>query len=656
MGLDVLDEPRRAFLASGATIDVAACPGSGKTTLIIAKLAILARRWPHRTKGICVLSHTNVAREEIERRLGHTVVGQRLLGYPHFIDTIHGFTNRFLAIPWLLSNGYPSPTIDNDMAAMYRRRCMTPGEHRKLQILLNNKYSDVERLRICDRNLQFDLGGKAFPAGPKAPSFAVASHAIRTSATAGYFCHDEMFVWAKALLQDIPDVASWLRRRFPLVLLDEMQDTFAQQGELLHVVFPRSSSGVVVQRVGDPNQAIFDDDAATGKSDPFPDEVRCLDIPNSHRFGPTIAAFASPFAIRPVGTAGLCGTGPKVVGGRATPCAHAIFVFPDDSTDGVLDIYGNHVLAQFDDAFLTRSTVTAVGAVHQDAPEVGPGHAHFPKSVPHYWAGYSAQIAGKERHPRTLVQYLRAAQSAVLNGKDLLPGVERIASGLVRLASHIGDARRLQGKARTHRVVTQALENKASTLTAYRRLVKSILIDRMPLAENGWNATRGDLLAIACALCEGTTDKAKAVDFLAWVRQDASTAVARARAGNANIYRATNGTRFVDIRLGSIHSVKGQTHLATLVLSTYWHAHSSERMLGWLLGKKVNEDRAGQQDRKRLLQTYVAMTRPTHMICLALRRSTFGDGHETFAQHISTLSGRGWRVAEVVNGAPEWRA
>jgi DNA helicase II / ATP-dependent DNA helicase PcrA len=102
--------------------------------------------------------------------------------------------------------------------------------------------------------------------------------------------------------------------------------------------------------------------------------------------------------------------------------------------------------------------------------------------------------------------------------------------------------------------------------------------------------------------------------------------------------------------------VKGQTHLATLVLSTYWHAHSSERILDWLLGKKVNENRAGQQDRKRLLQTYVAMTRPTHMICLALRRSTFGDGRETFAQHISTLSGRGWRVAEVVNSAPEWRA
>src|SRR3546814_6418864 len=91
MGLDTPDEPRRAFLTAGNTLDVSACPGSGKTTLVVAKLAILARKWPHRTKGICVLSHTNVAREEIQRRLGSTVVGQNLPGHPPSIDTTHGF-------------------------------------------------------------------------------------------------------------------------------------------------------------------------------------------------------------------------------------------------------------------------------------------------------------------------------------------------------------------------------------------------------------------------------------------------------------------------------------------------------------------------------------------------------------------------------------
>ena len=48
---------------------VQACPGSGKTTTLVAKLAILADRIPNDGRGICVLSHTNVAREEIEKKL-----------------------------------------------------------------------------------------------------------------------------------------------------------------------------------------------------------------------------------------------------------------------------------------------------------------------------------------------------------------------------------------------------------------------------------------------------------------------------------------------------------------------------------------------------------------------------------------------------------
>ena len=329
MGLEVFDAPRRGFLAARSTLDVSACPGSGKTTLVVAKLAMLARKWPHRTKGICVLSHTNVAREEIRQRLGSTDVGQRLLGYPHFIDTIHRFVNRFLALPWLNSNGFPSPTVDNDVTTAFRRGVIGT-EYWTVQNFLAKKHSGFDRLRICARDLSFDLGGKAFPAGPGARSFDLAKQAIETAAQAGYFCYDEMFVWARALLEDFPAAASWLRRRFPLVILDEMQDTFELQGTVLHEVFPRSSDDIVVQRVGDPNQAIFDDsETQPDKSDPFPDTDgdRCLTIPNSYRFGPEIATLASPFAVTAVGNGGLCGIGPKAIAGAPAAGAHAIFVF-----------------------------------------------------------------------------------------------------------------------------------------------------------------------------------------------------------------------------------------------------------------------------------------------------------------------------------------
>lgn len=73
------------------SVDIQAFPGSGKTTILVAKLAILAKKWTYSNVGICVLSHTNVAREEIEERLGNTEIGRKLLSYPHFIGTEHSF-------------------------------------------------------------------------------------------------------------------------------------------------------------------------------------------------------------------------------------------------------------------------------------------------------------------------------------------------------------------------------------------------------------------------------------------------------------------------------------------------------------------------------------------------------------------------------------
>src|SRR5262245_13438970 len=77
-------DPRLVVLKSTESLGLEACPGSGKTTLLVAKLAILARKWTATDRGICVLSHTNVARREIEARLGHTI-GTRLLMHPHFV-------------------------------------------------------------------------------------------------------------------------------------------------------------------------------------------------------------------------------------------------------------------------------------------------------------------------------------------------------------------------------------------------------------------------------------------------------------------------------------------------------------------------------------------------------------------------------------------
>lgn len=111
--------------------------------------------------------------------------------------------------------------------------------------------------------------------------------------------------------------------------------------------------------------------------------------------------------------------------------------------------------------------------------------------------------------------------------------------------------------------------------------------------------------------------------------------------------------RTVSIHLGSIHSVKGQTHTATLVLDTFRNDHVFEKLLPWVAGQKSGQGRERQRNVERLLQTYVAMTRPTHLLCLAMKETAIGS-EETAAANIRALKEHGWRVAKIQNGNANW--
>jgi hypothetical protein len=119
------------------------------------------------------------------------------------------------------------------------------------------------------------------------------------------------------------------------------------------------------------------------------------------------------------------------------------------------------------------------------------------------------------------------------------------------------------------------------------------------------------------------------------------------RPGNVFCYRGSNGE--VDIRLGSIHSVKGETHTATLVLDTFHLSHNLKSLKPWLLGKRVGDvdTKVTAIDRYRLKQHYVAMTRPSQLLCLATRIDFLNT------KEIAALRST-WRIADVTSGVVKW--
>ena len=106
-------EDARTAINCWESRDIMACPGSGKTTVLLAKLKIIADQLPlPNGKGVCVLSHTNVAINEVKNKFGS--VAFKLSSSPNFIGTIQSFIDRFVLFPFLRNSVSCSLCLLND--------------------------------------------------------------------------------------------------------------------------------------------------------------------------------------------------------------------------------------------------------------------------------------------------------------------------------------------------------------------------------------------------------------------------------------------------------------------------------------------------------------------------------------------------------------
>ena len=115
-GKDPFDETRVGIIKNDSSCYIQACPGSGKTTALLAKLIILANKLPLADgKGVCVLTHTNVAIDEIKSKVGQKA--DILFRYPNFFGTIQTFLHKYVAAAALhYFYGSQIQYVDNDIA------------------------------------------------------------------------------------------------------------------------------------------------------------------------------------------------------------------------------------------------------------------------------------------------------------------------------------------------------------------------------------------------------------------------------------------------------------------------------------------------------------------------------------------------------------
>lgn len=629
-------DARLDVLRSNASVDVAACPGSGKTTLLVAKLAILAKRWTSPSAGICVLSHTNVARSEIESRLRTDPAGRSVLSYPHFIGTIHGFVNQFVALPWLRSQGVEVVVIDDDICL--RRRLSKLGPSLRKRVSESNRGIDLLRIRDAEHDLEeISWGGGKL--GTETPMYKAFVAACREATTEGFFCHDDMMIWAGQALDQNSEIRNAVRQRFPILFLDEVQDNDEVQSKLLHRLFIDGDCAVVRQRFGDMNQAIFrsasNTDADGANCDVFPDDSIAIPVANSHRFGNQIAALADPLALTPPGLIGLREHTEEENGKQA-----AILLFDAAQPMSVLPAFAGLLTNRFSAAERAIGIFAAVGAIHRDT-----NRPDTPNCVAHYWSGYEHDLARIQGRPATLIGYLRRGIFEASGSGDLRPIVESTAEALLRLSTMLNPAVRHPNFSNRYRQLARLLEQDRRTVQRFHALCWKLARGQLPAGAAEWQKWKKPIKDIATALLNGA-DAQETDAFMDWEDERVFDGIA-ARSGNIFAYPVAEPA--VRIKVGSIHSVKGETHLATLVFDTHYKGSHLTRIKPWLTGDKSGLTGGKPELRKSLKQHYVAVTRPSHLLCLAMRSDAFTDAE------IAQLRARQWSIGDIVEQNVVWR-
>lgn len=324
-------------------------------------------------------------------------------GYPHFIGTIHGFINEFLALPYLRSLGNPIKLIDSNVAIDRRWKSLPY----KTRIYLNGQNNDDGRAFL--RYDADDFTGKKMRAKfkPHTDTFKLIQATCKASFEQGDFCYDELFVWARKIIQERPELVADLRLRIPLVFNDEVQDNDEDHSSLLSQVFMEGGKPSVRQRFGDSNQAIYRSGNVTSgaTTDGFPGKgVLKIDLPNSFRFGPVIAGLADPFGVTPQGLVGL--------GTKHRP--PAILLFDDSSVQNVLPEYATYLIEVFSPA-LTRFACRRIDA----RSFVIRGHSFHSSALSRSRVRVCCACIAEDMNNRSAPEYVRPFQRAAWLIRDI---------------------------------------------------------------------------------------------------------------------------------------------------------------------------------------------------------------------------------------------
>lgn len=221
---------------------VRACPGSGKTYCVSARFARLILDWGKEYEGIAVLSFTNVAWQEIEKTYSEIFQVSEKISFPHFLGTIDSFINKYIFLPYghLVLKYNERPTLVGEPHGIWTGKYFSDSLFDNISYNIDGTFYAIN-VRIMPRNW---LNNVAIIRSKK----NINKGGYATQSDANYF--------AMKILEKFPQIAKAIVFRFPCLIVDEAQDTSDIQMRIIDLLIENGLNEVML--VGDPDQAIFE--------------------------------------------------------------------------------------------------------------------------------------------------------------------------------------------------------------------------------------------------------------------------------------------------------------------------------------------------------------------------------------------------------------
>lgn len=418
-----------------------------------------------------------------------------------------------------------------------------------------------------------------------------------------------------------------------------MQDTSSLQDNVLQRIFTGNS---IVQRFGDINQAIFIAGRTEEAQQSFPGDCM-VDLSSSKRFGCQIAHLCSP----------VSSVSCQILEGNCNQSdrKNSIILFDKNSIFKVLPTFGQLIYEELGLETGRRLMAKAIG--FRKSPRTTSGSKYLPHDIGDYWPLFDNAFTKNLGGENFLLDYVIKARSVLAATGECREACTLIIEGLLRLAEELQlvDS---NGDRITKSVLLRTIKDSPDVIRKrYDSILYSFCIDNKSLQADTWKTMGKEAIEFITGLFQ-VEKQADVEDFINWDEQ--FTVPEETENPNVpnhrNIYRYQSDGFGCDIEVTTIHSVKGETHNATLLLETcFKRGHDLRKTIPFLAADGNDCASADDSTKGHLKRIYVAMTRPRELLCMALLKDHLGPNKKAQRDNETRLRAKGWRLLDITGGS-----